>query len=862
MSIKSVKQSAKSMIRGRKAANAAKVGKRNSCSAMQQDRSSKDDMQGGRFSTFLVPRRDGDSEKERPRTVTRARHSVITKQHPCGTFFQEARPVSGTQYFPVHPEAKACVVICLYNEVGPDLERTIQSLANSACTLNVCVVADGLPKISGSMKQYLQQKFKLTDPALLKDGPPWGHNDQIFVSHPVTRGEHGSKFSVLLKRHNMKKINSHEWFFRAHAPNSGCKFALCTDTGAIFRPGTIVKMITYMEENDDVVGVTGRQRVMSEYNQRVLGQDEPEQDDFFERCMRLLQGFDFEIDHTGGKASSCSAGLLPCLHGPCAFFRYDTIRGQCLDEYFDEWGYAPPHTLRLIGANLQLAEDRIPSLLGVLYSPGMRNDSTFDAVFEFEAELSLRAFITQRRRWINGTFAGLVYALTQAPSMFRSKEHSLAWKIANVLLLSLQALGFITTFFTPALFGFLFSSSVGLICLYTVPAFAAYAQILNTTIYALLYVTWVYVHLKRTDSSDCVLHPTLTKVVIGYNVVNAALVFIALILDTGINGGWLVMLSYASVPALPLLGALIGGDREGAILMIKGFPVFALASPAFVGFLSAYSAARIADLTWGNRPTTTADEVKARRNSLGAQGDKESETDKLNRWIAQQANLIGYFNVLLVSVNLVMMIAGSEITRGLAWLPKPQETNSWQDRLDSLNGTTLLGKSIGVLQDPPPWAGPFEGAIELYLLFSFPYLFQQFIGLFFHTQRTFWKIVTACVNSCSRVCAGGSSDKALNKIRGGGGEHTLELEYLEGGGSGGVPAGWGGSYGVASHLGGDQLGAMPAPGTAPPRVPKPPLATVPSGVTVFSGSSTESVEAAQRSLLSGGSAGGLVASRI
>ena len=28
--------------------------------------------------------------------------------------------------------------------------------------------------------------------------------------------------------------------------------------------------------------------------------------------MRLLQGFDFEIDHTGGKAASCAAGMLPC----------------------------------------------------------------------------------------------------------------------------------------------------------------------------------------------------------------------------------------------------------------------------------------------------------------------------------------------------------------------------------------------------------------------------------------------------------------------------------------------------------------------------------------------------------------------
>lgn len=36
--------------------------------------------------------------------------------------------------------------------------------------------------------------------------------------------------------------------------------------------------------------------------------------------------------------------------------------------------------------------------------------------------------------------------------------------------------------------------------------------------------------------------------------------------------------------------------------MAKAFPVFALASPSFVGSLSAYSASRIADLSWGNRP--------------------------------------------------------------------------------------------------------------------------------------------------------------------------------------------------------------------------------------------------------------------
>ena len=54
-------------------------------------------------------------------------------------------------------------------------------------------------------------------------------------------------------------------------------------------------------------------------------------------------------------------------------------------------------------ACMQLAEDRIPSLLGVLYSGGMCSGSAFDAVFEFEAELSLRAFMTQVSRSVSGS---------------------------------------------------------------------------------------------------------------------------------------------------------------------------------------------------------------------------------------------------------------------------------------------------------------------------------------------------------------------------------------------------------------------------------------------------------------------------
>jgi cellulose synthase/poly-beta-1,6-N-acetylglucosamine synthase-like glycosyltransferase len=579
-----------------------------------------------RLASYKIFRSEKNVARNGRRQSLMPNHVSVVTEHHHGRFFAEARPVLGNTYFPAST-ASVCVVVALYNENGPELSRTLESLTNSGVALDIVVVADGLAKLSGSMRKYLTQMFKFerADALLNPDSHVWGAKNQTFISEQISMGSSDCKVQVLLKRFNHKKINTHEWFFRAHCPNSGCQYALTTDTGAVFRPGSVLKMVRFFVRNKNVAAVTGRQRVMSEFNQRVRNRaahGEPvEKDTLFEACMRLLQGFDFEIDHTGGKAASLVAGLLPCLHGPCAFFRFDVIQGRCLNEYFDEWGYAPPHTLKLIGANLQLAEDRIPSLLGVLYSGGMRSDSTMDAVFEFEAELSLKAFMTQRRRWINGTIAGCIYTLSHAGIILMSKEHSLYFKVTNVLLLVLQTLGFFLMFLTPGLFGFLFGSAAGLVASHaygsdapvlvfpTAPpplpklvSVELLARVATMAVYGVLYAIFVWVHLKRIGKNDCVLQPTLTKVVIGLNAALALLVVAAIIINFSVAGAWFLLAVYMSVPGLPIACACIGGDFEGAFLMLKSFPVFALVSPSFVGSLSAYSAARIADLSWGNRP--------------------------------------------------------------------------------------------------------------------------------------------------------------------------------------------------------------------------------------------------------------------
>ena len=350
----------------------------------------------------------------------------------------------------------------------------------------------------------------------------------------------------------------------------------------------------------------------------------------------------------------------------------------------------------------------------VLYSGGMRSDSDFNAVFEFEAELTLKAFMSQRRRWINGTVAGCIYALSQTPAIIASKEHTSLFKVANVSLLALQTLGFFLMFLSPALFGFLFGSAAGMIGTHIFGEVGGLAARATTNaIYGVLYVLFVAAHVKRTGSNDCVLQPTLTKTVLIFNALLAATVFAAIILNLVLEGAWFILVVYASVPGLPILCACLGADWEGAWLMARAFPVFALASPSFVGTLSAYSAARIADLTWGNRPAATARESNVRRDSLGRDNvpyRAQMDADKLQlaRWLKKQVGVMKVLNCVLVLTNLALMVGFYWLVDGISFLP-----------LISPSWVLLEGGGVTF----------FAGAVELYLLFSLAWLLQQLIGL-------------------------------------------------------------------------------------------------------------------------------------
>ena len=122
------------------------------------------------------------------------------------------------------------------------------------------------------------------------------------------------RVSVLIKKRNLRKHNSHEWFMAAFAKELACKYILCTDCSTVFEKSMLAKLVAHLENNPGTSAVCGRQRVMSvklqnEGSGKFLGNElmyAPK-----EYLLRQIQTYDFEADHPVSKAVYGERSYLP-----------------------------------------------------------------------------------------------------------------------------------------------------------------------------------------------------------------------------------------------------------------------------------------------------------------------------------------------------------------------------------------------------------------------------------------------------------------------------------------------------------------------------------------------------------------------
>jgi len=462
-----------------------------------------------------------------------------------------------------------------------------------------------------------------------------------------------------------------------HGLEEKVSFAFLTDCGTSYDPTCVSRLLYDLYSRPDLIGSTARQRVETPNNFFHPCETTPFwcfQNDHTDKdqkpCWKCwaayllspcpLQGFEFEATLILNSAMFNLVEALPVMPGPCQLLNWQKMKQyKVVDEYFNllikgetqrTLPLILPKTLRqmqtttisrgteyiahpsnpsnlnttavsygeitfteFLRVNMRLAEDRILSFVSV-FSTGYGTKWALGATFFYQPEVTWQSLLTQRRRWINGTFASLLFFFMSQRArtriyggLFDPHKAGKNIRFINVLW-SLQLFQLALVLIAPAVFcaagyvglvesgnkwvyGFGWSHKI-VIYHFTV------AEIWST-VFLTIYTIWTFLsfYAKGGKMSEwlCILLSLL-----GF--VYMFPVYFAVWYSIIINGldlvGGLVICSLL----VPVFIA-IAESLTCALLYLLYLPWFMILIIFFLVFIPSYSFARLWDTTWGNRTT-------------------------------------------------------------------------------------------------------------------------------------------------------------------------------------------------------------------------------------------------------------------
>ena len=302
----------------------------------------------------------------------------------------------------------------------------------------VCIVSDGRAKINqktlatlGLLGVYQEGLIKTS----IRNQPVSAHlfeytaSMTIDPSFTIKKGE-SQNFPVqvlfCLKEKNAKKINSHRWFFNAFGKVLNPGVCVLIDVGT--KPTD--KSIYYLWKgfrfnvefalNPNVAGACGE--IYAE--QGLVGRK-------LLNPLVAAQNFEYKISNILDKPLESVFGFISVLPGAFSAYRFAALQNRGdgvgpLEKYFI--GETMHGGANLTKANMYLAEDRILCFELVT----KRHEAwvlryVSSAKAETDVPDTVPEYISQRRRWLNGSFFAGLHAIINFWQIFRS-GHSLTRK--------------------------------------------------------------------------------------------------------------------------------------------------------------------------------------------------------------------------------------------------------------------------------------------------------------------------------------------------------------------------------------------------------------------------------------------------
>lgn len=246
-----------------------------------------------------------------------------------------------------------------------------------------------------------------------------------------------------LKQKNSKKINSHRynsllkiakyrWLFTAFGKILQPEICVLLDAGTRPAPDSILELWRAFYNKKNLGGACGEIHAMLGKNGKKLLNP-----------LVATQNFEYKISNILDKPLESAFGYVSVLPGAFSAYRYQAIMGRPLEQYFhgdhtlaSRLGKKGIEGMNIFKKNMFLAEDRI-LCFELVAKAGANWTLTYVKTSKAETDVPehVDEFVSQRRRWLNGSFAASVYSLIHFFRLWQSKHNPL-----RMLFFHLQAL--------------------------------------------------------------------------------------------------------------------------------------------------------------------------------------------------------------------------------------------------------------------------------------------------------------------------------------------------------------------------------------------------------------------------------------
>ncbi|KAG0053772.1 Chitin synthase, class 1 [Gryganskiella cystojenkinii] len=544
-----------------------------------------------------------------------------------------------------HRETELFIVVTMYNEdemlFAETMHAIIKNIRHLVSRTNsktwgegswekvvVCIVADGRKKCNEKVYNYLAAMGVYQEGIAkreVNDKPVQAHiyeyttqvtiDPQMKIVESKTSDYAPVQIMFCLKEQNAKKLNSHRWFFNAFGPVINPRVCVLLDVGTRPGPTSIYQLWKVFDLNSNVAGACGEIKPVKGAAAKNLLNP-----------LVAAQNFEYKMNNILDKPLESVIGYISVLPGAFSAYRYralltapETPNEGPLISYFK--GEKPSADSGIFDANMYLAEDRILCFELVAkrnYAWTLRYVKA--AWAETDVPDTVPELISQRRRWLNGTFFVALFSVFHFGKIYKS-DHAMWRKVLFHMQLVYNVLSILFSWFAIANIYLTFYILANAL---TDPETSPFGNngvakalfIILQYLYQFLVICMFVLSLGNRPTGSRIMYTGamiffaflmiymtfaaiwMTKLGIQHALANGETSFSAIMADSTFRN---VILSLASTYGLYLFGSIIYLDPWH---MFTSFIQYLCMMPSYVNVLNVYAFCNTHDVSWGTKGDT------------------------------------------------------------------------------------------------------------------------------------------------------------------------------------------------------------------------------------------------------------------